>query len=234
VDSVFEIKEKLLEQFATIGHALSSPKRLELLELLHQCEKCVETLAKNSTMSMANTSRHLQVLKSAGLVETRREGFHVFYRLADKQVHALVCSLKLVAEGRLADVERILSKLNQDLDGFDVIERDQLLPMAQAGEILILDIRPEDEYQAAHIPHAVSVPLAKLESYLDRLPRSQRIVAYCRGPYCVLASAAVNLLRNSGFNATRIREGIAEWKAAGLPVDSIVNPPQGESRSYAS
>lgn len=218
MESIFEIKGKLFEQFAAIGHALSSPKRLELLELLHQCEKRVEILAGNSSMSVANTSRHLQVLRSAGLVETRREGFHIYYRLADAQVHDLVRNLKSLAETRLADVERVLAKLNDDMDGFEVIERDQLVPMAMSGEILVLDIRPEDEYEAAHMAHAISVPLAKLAGYLDRLPKGQKIVAYCRGPYCVLANAAVKMLREAGFNAMRIRDGISELRAAGVPI----------------
>ncbi len=218
--SVREIKDRLNEQFARIGHALSSPKRLELLELLHQCEKSVETLAGNSGMSIANTSRHLQVLRGAGLVETRRDGIYIIYRLADEQVASLVSNIKQVAESRLAEVERVLTDLNNELDELEVVDRRRLMKLAKAGEIIVLDVRPEDEYLAAHIPHAISIPLASLKSRIDQLPRDQQIVAYCRGPYCVLASEAVRMLRHRGFRAQRLGDGIAEWKAAGGKVIS--------------
>ena len=216
--SVREIKDQLNAQFAKIGHALSSPKRLEILELLHQCEKNVEMLAGNAGMSVANTSRHLQVLRGAGLVDTRRDGIHIIYRLADEQVYALVSDIKRVAESRLAEVERVLASLSDDEKDLEVVDRDKLLKLAKSGKIIVLDVRPEDEYIAAHIPHAISVPLEKLKSHLNKLPHKQQIVAYCRSPYCVLASEAVRVLRSKGFKATRLGDGIAEWKAAGQPV----------------
>ena len=220
VVSLREVKDKLNAQFARIGHALSSPKRLEILELLHQCEKSVETLSEHSGMSIANTSRHLQVLKNAGLVETRREGIHIIYRLADEQVHELASNIKRVAESHLAEVERTLAGLAGDEDEIEVVERNKLMKLAKAGKIIVLDVRPADEYLAAHIPHAISVPLDKLKSHLNKLPHDQQIVAYCRGPYCLLAGEAVRILRSSGFRATRLGEGVAEWRAAGQPVVS--------------
>jgi rhodanese-related sulfurtransferase len=216
--TVREIKDKLNEQFARIGHVLSSPKRLELLELLHQCEKSVETLVANSGMSVANTSRHLQVLRSAGLVETRREGIYIFYRLADDQVYDLVSNMKRVAESRLAEVERVLASFSNDPAEAEIMDRNKLMKLAKAGKIIVLDVRPEDEYLAGHLPHAISIPLDKLKSHLNKLPQDQQIVAYCRGPYCVLSGEAVRVLRSKGFAATRLGDGVAEWKAAGMPV----------------
>jgi rhodanese-related sulfurtransferase/predicted transcriptional regulator len=213
--TVREIKDQLNEQFARIGHAISSPKRLELLELLRQCEKTVETLSENTAMSVANTSRHLQVLRGAGLVETRREGIYVFYRLASEQVYQLVSNMKSLAESRLAEVERVLAHVNADLEELELVDRDKLMHLAEAGEIIVLDVRPEDEFRAAHLPHAISIPLATLKSRIEELPRDQQIVAYCRGPYCVLASEAVRILRAKGYQATRLGDGVAEWRAAG-------------------
>jgi rhodanese-related sulfurtransferase/DNA-binding transcriptional ArsR family regulator len=218
--SVREVKDRLNEQFARIGHALSSPKRLELLELLHQCEKSVEMLAENSGMSVANTSRHLQVLRAAGLVETRREGVYIYYRLADAEVYALVANIRHVAESRLAEVERVLASINEDLDELEVVDRGKLLKLAKSGKIIVLDVRPEDEYRAAHLPHAVSIPLASLKHRIEELPRDQDIVAYCRGPYCVLASEAVRVLRGKGYHASRLGDGVAEWQSAGGKVVS--------------
>jgi DNA-binding transcriptional ArsR family regulator/rhodanese-related sulfurtransferase len=213
-----EIKDALNEQFAKIGHALSSPKRLELLELLNQCEKSVETLSSNTGMSIANTSRHLQVLRGAGLVESRREGNHIYYRLADDRVSALVGNLKHVAEARLGDIDRVLSSIETEPEQLENVDRRALMKLMHAGKITVLDVRPEDEYRAAHISEAISIPLDQLKNHLSKLPRDQKIVAYCRGPYCILASEAVRQLRSKGFQATRLGDGIAEWKAAGMPV----------------
>jgi rhodanese-related sulfurtransferase len=218
ITSVRDLKDKLNEQFARIGHALSSPKRLELLELLRQCEKSVETLVANSGMSVANTSRHLQVLRGAGLVETRRDGIYIIYRLADDQVYDLVSKMKRVAESRLAEVERVLAGLTDDQSDVEVMDRNKLMKLAKAGKVIVLDVRPEDEYLSGHIPHAISIPLDKLKSHLNKLPQDQQIVAYCRGPYCILSGEAVRILRSKGFAATRLGDGIAEWKAAGMQV----------------
>ena len=169
-------------------------------------------------MSFANTSRHLQVLRGAGLVETRREGIHIFYRLADEQVHELVRSTKRVAQSRLAEVERVLSDITDDPDVVEVVDRNKLQKLVKAGKIIVLDVRPEDEYMAEHIPHALSIPLDKLKYHLNKLPKDHQIFAYCRGPYCILSGEAVRVLRGSGFQATLLGDGIAEWKAAGMPV----------------
>jgi rhodanese-related sulfurtransferase len=218
--SLRDLKDQLNEQFARIGQALSSPKRLELLELLHQCPKTVETLADNTAMSVANTSRHLQVLRSAGLVDTQRDGVYMIYRLSDEQVYTLVRSMKGVAELRLAEVDRVLADLNADADELEVVDRDQLLMLARTGKVIVLDVRPEDEFTASHLPHAVSIPLTVLTSRMNELPRDQQIVAYCRGPYCVLASEAVRYLKSHGYHAVRLGDGVAEWKAAGQPIVS--------------
>jgi rhodanese-related sulfurtransferase len=210
------IKDRLFEQFARIGHALSSPKRLELLDLLCQCEKDVETLASNTGMSVANTSHHLQVLHGAALVESRKDGIHVYYRLSGSRVGDLFRDMQQLAENQLADVERIVNLLNREGNKLAPMDRKDLLKLAKSGQVTVLDVRPEDEYRAAHIPHAVSVPLSKLKSYLRHLPRTQTIVAYCRGPYCVLAGEAVRVLRAKGYNASRWRDGIAEWQEAGM------------------
>ena len=152
-------------------------------------------------------------------METRREGTYVFYRLADEHVYELVSSMKHVAQSRLAEVERVLANLTDDDPAdVEVIDRAKLLKLAKAGKILFLDVRPEDEYMAAHIPHALSIPLDKLKHHLNKLPQNQQIVAYCRGPYCLLASEAVRVLRGKGFEAIRLGDGVAEWKAAGLPL----------------
>jgi rhodanese-related sulfurtransferase/DNA-binding transcriptional ArsR family regulator len=211
--------DRLHEQFAKIGQAMSSPKRLEILELLYQCEKSVDTLAENTGMSIANTSRHLQVLKGSGLVVTRREGISIIYRLAGECVHSLVSNLKKVAVSQIAEVEKVLADFD-DEDTVEVVDRDKLIGLAQAGQIVVLDVRPEDEFRAAHLPFALSIPLDQLENHLDKLPKHQKILAYCRGPFRVLASEAVKLLRSKGFTAKRMVEGMSEWRASGQPVVS--------------
>jgi rhodanese-related sulfurtransferase/DNA-binding transcriptional ArsR family regulator len=213
-------KDKLFEQFARIGQALSATKRLELIELLSQCEKDVDTLATHSGMSVANTSRHLQILRQVGLVEARRDGLHIIYSLAGPEVSSLYRNLRHVAEGHIAEVEKIMSQLYREADALEPVDRAHLLKMAKAGKITILDVRPEDEYEAAHLPHAISVPLPKLKDYMRKLPHSQEIVAYCRGPYCVLASEAIKLLRERGFKTRWLGLGVQEWDDAGLPLVS--------------
>ncbi|RQW00800.1 ArsR family transcriptional regulator [bacterium] len=213
-----EIKDRLFEQFARIGQAMSSSKRLELLDLLSQCEKDVETLASNSGMSVANTSRHLLILKAAGLVESRKEGVHNFYHLANQEVVELYCGLRELAERQLADVERIVDELYPGEERMEPVDRKQLIKLAKAGTVTVLDVRPEDEFRAAHLPHAISVPLPKLKNYLKELPKHRQVVAYCRGPYCLMASEAIKLLQSKGYKAIRLGEGIVEWQAAGLPL----------------
>ena len=186
--------------------------------MLSQCQKDVETLANNSGMSVANTSRHLLILKSAGLVESQKEGVHNIYRLASREVVGLYCGLRGLAERQLADVERIVDELYPQEERMEPVDKQQLIKLAKAGAVTVLDVRPEDEYHAAHLPHAISVPLPKLKDYLKDLPLNRQVVAYCRGPYCLMASEAIRFLQKKGYKAIRLGEGVVEWEAAGLPL----------------
>ncbi len=216
-----EVKDRLYSQFAQLGHALASPKRLELLDLLCQSEKTVETLAGHSSMSVANTSRHLGVLRGARLVDRRQEGVFVYYRLAGSEVCDFFRGLRRLAESRMAEVDRIISDYFEPSTRLQPIDRKTLLKRARVGEVVILDVRPEDEFSAGHLPLAVSVPLSQLLKRLREFSPDKEIVAYCRGPYCVLAQEAVSLLRSKGFKAYSLSDGIAEWKDAGLPVEPM-------------
>lgn len=213
-------KKRLFEQFARIGRALSAPLRLELLDLLSQSEKPVDLLAQQTGMTVANASRHLQVLRSAGLVESRRDGLHVYYRLADPQVAGVLRQVQSLAETRLAEVERILADISRDVTNLEAVDREQLLKLAKRGEVVILDVRPEEEYHEAHLPFAVSIPLPELKQRLDALAKNRRVVAYCRGPYCVLAGEAVRLLRKLGYDAVRLPDSVTDWKDAGMTLVS--------------
>ena len=213
-----ETKDRLYAQFARLGHAVSSPKRLELLDLLSQSEKTVERLAEQSAMSVANTSRHLQVLRAAQVVESRKSGLHVFYRLADLDVSAFVRSLRRVAVKRMAEIDRLIADYFNAPRLLQPVDRKKLLKRAKAGEVVILDVRPEEEYAAGHLPFAVSIPLSRLKERLMELSQGTEIVAYCRGPYCVLAQEAVSILRQKGLKAVRLEDGVAEWSEAGWPV----------------
>ena len=208
----------LYEQFARIGKAVASPSRVELLDLLCQGERGVDALARATGMSMTNTSQHLQALKSARLVETRREGARIFYRLADEEVCRFLSSLRGLARARLAEVEQVVRDYVEHRGELEPVSRAELLARAEQGEVVVLDVRPAEEYAAGHIPGAVSIPLGDLERRLERLPRAAEIVAYCRGPFCLLASEAVELLRTNGFQARRLEDGLPEWRLAGLPV----------------
>ncbi len=213
-----QFKDHLYEQFARIGKALASPKRLELLDLLAQGDRAVESLAAEASLSVANCSQHLQVLREARLVESRKEGLYVFYRLADESVSGFWLALRSLAERRLADVERIVRDYFEAPEELEPVGHDELLERVRLGSVTVLDVRPVEEYRAGHIPGAVSVPLEELERRLSELPRDQEIIAYCRGPYCIFAVHAVELLRERGFTARRFEEGIPEWRLAGLPV----------------
>lgn len=215
-----ETKDRLYAQFARLGHALSSPKRLELLDLLCQSEKSVEMLADQATMSIANTSRHLQVLRMARLVDARKEGVFVYYSLADSEVCDFFRSLRRLAENRIAEVDQIVADYFELAASLEPVDRKKLLNQARAGEVVILDVRPRDEYVAGHLPFARSVPLGELKKRLREFSPSVKIVAYCRGPYCVLAQEAVTILRSKGFNAMRLAEGPAEWKELGLHIEN--------------
>ena len=211
-------KDAIYEQFARIGKAVSSPKRLELLDLLCQGERTVEVLAKETGLTVANASQHLQVLRAARLVEAEKLGLFVTYRLADQAVCEFFRAMRLLAESRLAEVEQIKRRFLEGREGMEPVDRDALLKRVREGAVTVLDVRPVEEYRAGHIPGAMSIPLKELERRMSKLPRDQEIVAYCRGPYCVLAIQAVEMLRSKGFNAVRLEEGIQDLRAMGFPI----------------
>lgn len=213
-------KHELFSQFARVGKALSHANRLELLEFLAQGERTVEQLASRSGMTMANTSQHLQHLRQVGLVTARKQGLNVHYSLADDSVLGLLNALREVAETHLADVDRLVHSYLTVKDDLEPMPRQELLDRVRAGLVTVLDVRPDDEFAAGHVAGAINVPLSSLEDHLAELDPGQQIVAYCRGPHCILAFDAVARLRNNGFDACRLEDGFPEWKAAGLPVAS--------------
>lgn len=212
------LKDRLYEQFSRIGKAVSSPRRLELLEILAQGERTVEALARETALSVANTSHHLQALREACLVEARKEGLYVYYRLAEHEVYELARVIRGLAERRLAEVDHIVQTYFTAKDRLEPVRREDLLDRARAGTILVLDVRPADEYRAGHIPGAISVPVNELERRIEELPKDKEVVAYCRGPYCILAFRAIEILRARGLQARRLVDGFPEWRAAGLPI----------------
>jgi len=211
-------KDAIYEQFARIGKAVSSPKRLELLDLLCQGKRTVEVLAKESGLAVANASQHLQILRAARLVESEKAGLFVVYRLADQAVCEFFRSMRVLAESRLAEVEQIKRRFLEGREGMEPVDRDGLLKLVREEAVTILDVRPVEEYNSAHIPGALSIPLKELKLHLAELPRDQEIVAYCRGPFCVLSVQAVEMLRGLGFNAVRLEEGIQDLRAIGFPI----------------
>jgi len=215
-----QFKDAVYDQFSRIGKALSAPKRLELLDLLCQGPRTVEALAEQASISVANTSRHLQVLRSARLVEAQKKGLYVEYQLADDAVGRFFVALRGLAELRLADVEKVAHAYFEDRGSFEPIAGSELLRRVKSGDATILDVRPHEEYRAGHIPGALSIPVGELAARLKELPKNREIVAYCRGPYCVMAVEAVALLRKKGFTAHRMELGIADWRARGWRVDS--------------
>ena len=214
-----QFKDALYEQFARIGHALSTPKRLEILDLLGQGERSVEVLAGEGNLSVPNASQHLKVLRSARLVDSRRDGAYVYYRLADPAVWRLWAALRDLGELRLTEIGELLRSLSSD-GAFELVDRPTLSRLARDGQVTVLDVRPTAEYEAGHIPGAISVPLEDLEHRLSEIPGDQPVVAYCRGPYCVLAVQAVELLRHHGFAARRMADGFPEWREDGLPIEA--------------
>lgn len=211
-------KQALFAQFAAVAKTLGHAHRLELLEQLAQGERSVEVLAQRTGMSVANASQHLQQMRRAGLVATRREGKFVRYRLADDGVLDVLAGLRRVAERNIAEVDRVVRSYFQDRDGLEAISRKELRRRLRAGGVTILDVRPEDEFALGHLPGAVNIPLRDLERRLSELDAADEIVAYCRGAYCVLSYEAVAALRRRGFKARRLEDGLPEWRAAGLPV----------------
>jgi rhodanese-related sulfurtransferase/DNA-binding transcriptional ArsR family regulator len=215
-----EFKDRVYERVALVAKALASPKRVELVELLAQTDRTVEWLAEATGMSLANTSQHLQVLRGARLVESRKDGLYVHYRLASPAVGALHAAVRDVAAERDAEVDRLVRLFFGDRSGLDAVDMRELLERAARGEVVVIDVRPPEEFTAAHVAGARSVPLADLEAFTASLSRDRAVVAYCRGPYCVLADEAVKRLREAGFDARRLDGGLPEWRAAGLPVAS--------------
>lgn len=213
-------KTELFEEFARIGKALSSGRRLELIELLAQSERTVEELAGETGMSFANASQHLQVLRSARLVDVRRQGTYAWYRLSDEHVLRLWLSVREVGELQLAEIEHVVESFFKDRKGMDATTCEDLLKRLETGSVVVLDVRPEQEYRAGHIRGARSIPVGELEARLKEIPRRKAIVAYCRGPYCVFADDAVKVLRKRGFGASRLMEGFPDWKLRGLPVET--------------
>ena len=217
--STGNFKHDLFDQFARVAKAMSNGYRLELLEFLAQGERSVDALARVSGLSVANTSQHLQQLRQTGLVANRREGHKIFYRLGGDDVIALLGSLRTVAEHRLADIDRLVVDYLKVKDDLEPIPAKELLTRAKHGLVTVLDVRPAEEYAAGHLPGAINVPLEELEKHLDTLRPSREIIAYCRGPHCVLAFDAVEQLRKKGINARRLEGGLPEWRLEGLPVE---------------
>jgi rhodanese-related sulfurtransferase len=213
-----DFKDAVYEQFALVARAFSSPKRIELIDVLAQGERSVETLARETGLTIANASRHLQVLRSANLVATHKVGLQVFYRLGDPAVLAGYRALRELAEMRLAEVHRLVHDYYGAVDDLEPVQLDDLVQRVRAGTVTVLDVRPREEFEAGHIEGARSVPLSELEAALERLPRRREVIAYCRGPYCVLAAEAVRQLRDKGYRARRMEDGFPEWRDAGLPV----------------
>jgi rhodanese-related sulfurtransferase/DNA-binding transcriptional ArsR family regulator len=211
----------IYEHVARVGKALASPKRLQLLELLAQGEKPVESLAEDLSIDIRLASAHLKVMKGARLVESRRAGKYVYYRLSGEDVARLWVSLRKVAEAHLAELRMALEQFSTEPAALAGLSREMLLRKARDGEVVVIDVRPQTEYEQAHLPYARSMPLAELEQRIAELPKRKQIVAYCRGPYCLLSDQAVALLQARGFRVRKILDGVSEWQAAGLPVQGI-------------
>jgi ArsR family transcriptional regulator len=216
--SIRSPKLALFAQFAAVAKSLAHAHRLDLLEHLAQGERSVEVLADRTGLSIANASQHLQHMRRAGLVANRRDGKFVYYRLADDAVLDLLAALRRIAERNVAEVDRLVRSYFNDRDSLEPISRAELLQRSRDGAVTVLDVRPEDEFALGHLPGAVNIPLRALEARLSELDPSQEIVAYCRGPYCVLSYEAVAALRKRGFKVRRLEDGLPEWRAAGLPV----------------
>ncbi|HZN78386.1 MAG TPA: metalloregulator ArsR/SmtB family transcription factor [Mycobacterium sp.] len=213
-----DFKDRLYGEFARIGKAIASPHRLEILEILAQGERTVESIAAETGLSVANTSRHLQQLRQAQLVLARREGLFVHYRLSGPEVVGLVLALRHTAEQHLAEVDRVVGDFFGDRDGFEPVTPDELTRRMTNGEVVVLDVRPEQEYAAGHIAGARSMPVGDISKRIGELPRDKEYIAYCRGPYCVYADEAVAMLRANGRTAQRLTDGYPEWWLAGRPV----------------
>ena len=221
-----DFKDASYGQLARIGKALSSPKRLELLDLLCQAERTVEALAAETGMSVANTSQHLRELQAARLVETTKNGRYVVYRLADALISDFFRRFRLLAENRLAEIEKIRRRFFSEGEQVNPVDRKTLLERVRQKKAIVIDVRPPNEYRTAHIAGALPIPLEQLKRRLSELSRNKEVVAYCRGPFCVLAKEAVELLRANGFRASRLEDSVHDWHARGLPIAAGEEPAQ--------
>jgi rhodanese-related sulfurtransferase/biotin operon repressor len=217
-------KTAVYEQLARVGKALSSAARLEILELVAQSERSVDVLASMTGHSIANTSQHLQQLRQTGLVTSRKQGQFVFYRLAGDKVVGLLSALSVVGETHLAEVQRLVRTFFASEDELEAVAPRDVLERARKGLVTVVDVRPAEEYAAGHLPGALSIPLPDLQKRMQKLPKHTEIVAYCRGPYCLMSFAAVKALRGKGFKARRLEAGMPEWRSAGLPVETGTAP----------
>lgn len=218
--STQETKRELYQSIAKVALALASGNRLQLLEFMAQGERSVDALASMAGVTVANASQHLQALRRAGLVTARKQGQRVYYRVAGDDVVRLYDGLRVVAESRLAEVRQLVNEFLGDRGALEPVLAQELLARAKKGLITVLDVRPREEFDAGHLPGAVNIPMDRLESELARLPKKREVVAYCRGPYCLMSFDAVLKLRQRGWKARRLHEGYPEWKAAGLPIES--------------
>jgi len=225
-ESTRQFKNGVYEQLSRVSKALAAPKRLELLDLLCQGPRTVESLAGQTTISVANASRHLQVLRAARLVDAEKRGLYVEYRLADEEVCRFYVSLRALATSRLAEIDRVTRAFMERRGGLEEVHGEELIRRVRSGEVTILDVRPVEEYEAGHIPGAISMPIADLKARWADLPKDRDIVAYCRGPYCVMAVDAVALLRRKGFKAHRLEQGVADWRARGWRIEGQRRPRQ--------
>jgi rhodanese-related sulfurtransferase/biotin operon repressor len=212
-------KVRLYEAIGRVALALGSGGRLQLLELVAQGERSVDALAAMTGLSVANTSKHLQTLRQAGLVSTRKAGLHVYYSIAGNDVAALLSALHQVSEHRVAEVEQLLRIWLADRDEMEAVPASEVLERARKGLVVVLDVRPTEEFSAGHLPRSINIPIHELEKRLKELPKHKEIIAYCRGPYCLMSYDAVSILRKKGIKARRMEAGLPEWRAAGLPVE---------------
>ena len=213
-------KDSIYEQVARLGKAASAPKRLELLDLLCQGPRSVEALALQAGISLANASQHLQVLRGTRLVDAEKKGLRVEYRLASDEVCQFFLTLRGLAESRLTEIDQVTREYFESRGAMEAVEGEELLRRVRDGEVTVLDVRPAEEYRAGHIPGALSIPVSELKARLRELPKAREIVAYCRGPYCVMALEAVQLLRAKGFEAHRMEQGVVDWRARGWRVET--------------
>jgi rhodanese-related sulfurtransferase len=215
-----QYKDAVYEHLARIGKAVSAPKRIELLEILAQGPRTVEALAKLADLSVANASQHLKALRAARLVEAEKKGLFVEYRLADDSVGRYLLSTQTLAEARLAEIRQLTRDFLEERGALEPVNREELLRRVRDGEVIVLDVRPSEEYAAGHIPGAVSVPIGELKARLKELPKGKEIVAYCRGPYCIMSIEAVELLRKRGYRAARMEQGVLDWRARGWRIEA--------------